>query len=379
MTGAQPVAQLSGNVTTAIAVTSPWPQIKEFKASSENITPGENVTLTWEVTGGGTVTIDSGIGKVQPAGTKQVLPQKTTKYTLTVTGEKGVSTAWVTVKVAEKITLMPDLAITGITYNSGLLYYTIKNIGGADAGPSDTYLWDQSNMWRDTSWVNGLKAGEEKTQPFTNFNYHGDKITVCADGGKVITEANEENNCFIPTFGFKFNYDFQQYASRATWRGSAGRPDFGLTGGSSLGLVTKLSSVIAEDGNSYRNVIEMVPAPESYAWLEGVFGDWQEQWQAGGYMLPIELPNNSRFTAKIGLSKEAEGSSGVTFLFGLMNANGSINWWPAVKAGYDGTLQSMDIDLSSYNNIKVMAILRVESGADMDKNYALWIEPRISQ
>jgi hypothetical protein len=113
--------------------------------------------------------------------------------------------------------------------------------------------------------------------------------------------------------------------------------------------------------------------------MEGVFGEWQEQWQLGGYMLPIELPNNSRFTAKVGLSKEAEGSSGVTFLFGLMSANGAINWWPAVKAGYDGTLQSMDIDLSAYANKKVMAILRVEAGADIYNNFALWIEPKISQ
>ena len=368
-----------GKCIYAIVVPSPWPQIKEFTASSENITPGENVTLTWGVLDGGIVTIDPGVGKVQPAGSKQVSPLKTTKYTLTATGEKGVSTAWVTVKVAEKITLMPDLVITGITYISGLLYYTIKNIGGADAGPNDTYLWDQSNMWRDTSWVNGLKAGEEKTQPFTNFNYDGNKITVCADGGKVIKEANEDNNCFIPTFGFKYNYDLQQYASRAIWRGSAGRPDFGLTGDSSLGLVTKLNSVVAEDGKSYRNVIEMVPAPESYSWVEGVFGDWQEQWQLGGYMLPVELPNNSRFTAKVGLSKEAAGSSGVTFQFGLMNASNAVDWWPAVKADYDGTLQSIDIDLSSYANKKVMAILRVEAGADTYNNFALWIEPKISQ
>jgi hypothetical protein len=39
--------------------------------------------------------------------------------------------------------------------------------------------------------VSGLKAGEEKTQPFTNFSYHGEKITICADGGRVIDEANE--------------------------------------------------------------------------------------------------------------------------------------------------------------------------------------------
>ncbi len=379
ITSIKPAGKVSENTTLPVAIPQPWPHVLDFEASSENVTPGDNVTLKWDVSDAVVVTIDSGVGKVKQSGLIQVSPLKTTRYTLTATGEKGISTAWVTVTVPEKITLLPDLVITGITYNSGLLYYTIKNIGGADAGPSDTYLYDQSNMWRDTSWVNGLKAGEEKTQAFTNFSYHGDKITICADGGKVITEANEDNNCFIPTFGFKFNYDFAQYSSRATWRGSLGILDFGPGGDSSLGMVTKLNTVVAEDARSYANVIEIVPAPDGYSWVEGVFGDWQEQWQSGGYMLPLALPNNGRFTAKVGLSREAEGSSGVTFLFGLMDSSGSINWWPGVKAGYDGKLQDVDIDLSAYSNKKVMAILRVEGGADTQNDFALWIDPKITQ
>lgn len=378
--GVQQALTSSDNAANSIAAPASnyWPRVNEFSAGVEDIKPGENVTLRWDVSNAKTVAIDGGVGKVPPAGSVQVSPGKTTRYKLTASGEKGISTAWVTVSVAEKITLMPDLVITGITYNSGLLYYTIKNVGGADAGPCDTYLFDQSNMWRDTSWVDGLKSGEEKTQPFTNFNYDGNKITVCADGGKVIPEANEDNNCLVPTFGYKYRYDFQQYASRAVWRGSAGRPVFGLAGDDGMGIVRKLSLVTAEDGAEYRNVIEMVPARESYAWLEGVFGDWQEQWQAGGYMLPMSLPNNARFTARVGLSRESEASEGVTFQFGIMEGGG-ISWWPGVKAEYDGVLQSMDIDLSAYAGKKVMAVLRVESGAGIEGNHALWISPEINQ
>lgn len=377
--GVQTVVPVPENAVAPASPPGYWPRINEFTVSADNITPGENITLKWDVADANIIAIDQGVGKVPVMGTMQVAPQKSTKFTLTATGEKGISTAWIMVKVADKITLMPDLVITSITHISGLLYYTIKNVGGADAGLSDTYLWDQSNMWRDTSWVNGLKAGEEKTQPFTNFSYNGTKITVCADGGNVIREANEDNNCFVPTFGYKFNYDFQQYASRATWRGSAGRPEYGLASTSTTGRANKLNSVVAGDGKNYTNAIEMVPAPDSYAWIEGLFGDWQDQWQAGGYMLPLELPNNARFTAKVGLSREVEGGGTTTFLFGVMEASGAINWWPGVEASNDGTLQSMDIDLSSYANKKVMAILRVESGADINKNYALWIGPRISQ
>lgn len=371
--------QPAENITPVDVSPCCWPRINEFTVDSDNIKPGDNITLKWDVEDAAVITIDSGVGEVQTAGTVQVAPLKTTKFTLTAAGERGMATAWVTVQVAEKLTLMPDLIITGITYNSGLLYYTVKNVGGLEAGPNDTYLYDQSHVWRDTSWVSGLKPGEEMTRPFTNFNYQGNEITICADGGKAVPEANEGNNCYVPTFGIKFNYNFQQYASRASWRGSAGRPEFGLQVDSSRGLATRLGSAVAADGETYPNVIQMVPAAESYAWIEGIFGDWQERWQLGGYMLPLELPNNARFTSMVCLSGEASETSSMTFLFGLMEASGDINWWPGMTAAYGGAPQSMDIDLSAYAGKKVMAILRVEAGVSIDDNYALWIEPRISQ
>jgi hypothetical protein len=383
LSGCLPVAQplvkpASENISIPPEVVKAWPAIKDFSAGSSNIKPGENVTLRWIVSDAAVVTIDNGPGRVQPAGSVNVTPQKTTRYTLTAAGEKGMSTAWVTVDVAEKSTFLPDLVITDVTHISGLLYYKIKNIGAADAGPSETYVYDQSNMLRDTSWVEGLKAGEEKTLPFTNYDWEGNKIKICADGKGQVNEASRDNNCYVPSFGFKYSYDFGQYASRAIWRGSAGWVKY-FDGDRVTGLVVRLPEVVAEDNQTYRNVIEMVPPVSGYGWIEGSFGEWQEQWQAGGYMLPLDLPYNARFTAKVGLSEEARGGSGVAFLFGIQDERGGTNWWPAVKADYDGSIHSMDIDLSAYGGKKVMAILRVESGADPDKNYGLWIEPKISQ
>jgi hypothetical protein len=378
---AQPaVKPAAENVTMPepAAAARPWPLINDFSASSGSILPGENVTLHWSVSDAPTVSIDNGPGRVQSAGSVEVAPQVTTRFTLTAAGEKGMSTAWVTVQVADKSTFLPDLVITGVTHISGLLYYKIKNTGAVDAGPSETHVYDQSNMLRDTGWVESLKAGEEKTLPFTNYDWEGFKITVCADGKSQVSEANKDNNCYVPTFGFKYNYDFAQYASRANWRGSAGRIKY-IDGDRLAGRAVKLFEAVAEDNLTYRNVIEMVPPDTGFAWIEGYFGDWQEQWQMGGYMLPLELPYNARFTAGVGLSAESRGGSGVSFLFGLQDEKGGVRWWPAVMAAYDGNLDSLDIDLSAYGGRKVMAILRVEAGAGPDKNYALWIEPKISR
>jgi len=366
------------NITAPATVKKPWPVISGFSAGATYILPGENVTLRWSVTDATIVAIDNGVGRVGLAGTVTVAPQKATKFTLTAAGDKGISTAWVDIEVAAPQAFLPDLVITGITHISGLLYYKIKNIGAVDAGMSETYVYDQSHMLRDTSWVESLKAGEEKTLPFSNYAWEGNKITVCADGRKQVNEAGEDNNCYVPSFGPGFSYDMSQMVSRVAWRGSAGRVKYGEAD-QLLGYALKLTEVVAEDGQTYRNVVETVPPDSSFGWIEGYFGDWQEQWQAGGYMLPLELPYNARFTARVGLSKEAQGCGGVTFLFGIQEENGSLTWWPAVKASYDGELNSLDIGLSSYGGKKVMAVLRVEAGAGPEGNYALWIDPKISQ
>ena len=368
----------SDNVTAPAAAKKHWPVVNDFSASATNILPAENVTLRWSVTDATLITIDNGVGRVGTEGSVTVAPQKSTKFTLTAAGDKGLSTTWVNIDVALPQTFLPDLVITGVTHLSGLLYYKIKNTGAVDAGQSETYVYDQSGMLRDTSWVESLKAGEEKTQPFTNYDWDGSKITVCADGKNQVIEAAEDNNCYVPSFGFKYNYDMSQMVSRVAWRGSAGWVKYGEID-SLQGYALKLSGVVAEDGQTYPNAVEMVPPNSGFGWLEGYFGDWQEQWQSGGYMLPLELPYNARFTSKVGFSKDALGSSGVTFLFGIQDESGSVNWWPGVTAAYDGKLDNFDIDLSSYGGRKVMAVLRVEAGAGAEGNYALWIDPKISQ
>ncbi len=357
-----------------------WPVINEFSAGGDLIMPGENVTLRWSVSHAASVAIDNGVGRVETVGSIEVSPQQNTRYTLTASGQRGISTAWVNVAVVEKSTFMPDLVITGVTHISGLLYYKIKNIGAVDAGPSETYVYDQSGMLRDTSWVNGLKAGEEKTLPFTNYDWQGHAIRVCADGDNRVQEAARENNCYVPTFGFKYSYDFVQYASRAGWKGSAGPVKYS-DGDSSAGSVRKLAEVVAADNLTYRNAIEMAPPGDAFGWIEGNFGDWREQWQSAGYMLPLDLPYNTRFTARVGLSGEAGAGAGAgaTFLFGIKDDRGAVVWWPAIEASGDGALHDIDIDLASYGGRKVMPLLRVEAGAHAEQSRALWIEPRISQ
>jgi parallel beta-helix repeat protein len=78
--------------------------------------------------------------------------------------------------------------------------YTIKNIGdpgSRESGNSTTYLYIENHSVA-TDPVGSLKRGENYT---ATFNYtakmsgESDLITVCADGGGVVPESDEENNC----------------------------------------------------------------------------------------------------------------------------------------------------------------------------------------
>ena len=79
------------------------PTINSFAADSYHIISGESVTLSWNVTGADSVTINQGIGTVDSTGTKVLNPSATTTYTLTATNTAGSVTSTVTINVGSDL------------------------------------------------------------------------------------------------------------------------------------------------------------------------------------------------------------------------------------------------------------------------------------
>ncbi len=77
------------------------PVVNAFNASPGSISPGGSSTLSWNVSGCTSVTINPAIGNVALSGTRVVSPVKTTIYTLTASNEVAVSTATAQVVVGE--------------------------------------------------------------------------------------------------------------------------------------------------------------------------------------------------------------------------------------------------------------------------------------
>ena len=93
----------AGTVTAQVTVTVTsvgLPVISSFIATPSSIQQGESSTLSWDVTGADTITIDQGIGSVASSGSRSVTPSATTVYRLTALNTAGSVTSSVTVSVS---------------------------------------------------------------------------------------------------------------------------------------------------------------------------------------------------------------------------------------------------------------------------------------
>ena len=75
------------------------PIVARFTAEPRTIETGAAATLRWDVTGATEVTIDPGVGKVEPGGSFQVKPLLSTTYLLTAKGPGGNATARTAIEV----------------------------------------------------------------------------------------------------------------------------------------------------------------------------------------------------------------------------------------------------------------------------------------
>jgi hypothetical protein len=73
------------------------PQITQFDSPNITIAPGWSTTISWNVSGADTVSIEPGIGPVGPQGSQAITPLQTTTYVLTTTNAAGTSTQSLTI------------------------------------------------------------------------------------------------------------------------------------------------------------------------------------------------------------------------------------------------------------------------------------------
>jgi len=103
-----------------IAVTGILPSINSFSIDPGSIFTGQTATVSWDVAGSTSVSIDPEIGIVSSSGTKNVSPGSTTRYVLIASNSAGNSTAAATLAVtSSKAPIITNFSAGPAAINSG--------------------------------------------------------------------------------------------------------------------------------------------------------------------------------------------------------------------------------------------------------------------
>jgi hypothetical protein len=218
------------------------PSINSFIADPESIAAGESSTLSWDVSGATTVTIDQeveGVDLDPSAGTFTVSPNTTTTYTLTAINKAGNITDTVQVRVLpvinsftadqESITVGEDLTLNW-NVSSATTVTIDQEVEGVDLDPSagtftvsptttTTYTLTASNdagIDTKTVTVEVLPAINSFTANPKNIYYGGGKSTLSWDvSGAVTVTIDQGVGIVTPTTG---SADVYLYTSTSTSR-----------------------------------------------------------------------------------------------------------------------------------------------------------------
>jgi uncharacterized cupredoxin-like copper-binding protein len=369
------LAENASGKTTATAVvtvsgTSPagLPDVEHFSATPSVIADGDSSTLTWAVSGTGTVSIDHGIGAVAPSGTKSVSPSSTTTYTLTATNATGSVHETVTVVVEdEEPEGEPDLVITAIAkvaasggYRIG---YTIKNQGDSYCASSTSKLY-VGGVYKASDTVPALAAGASANRQFSSWTYDptNHAVKVVADANDVVDEEDEDNNEKAVSVAAEVLVDFVNVANLADWK--SGNPETDLSFGGSTsdsnGFACYRTSIKLEDGATYSKVLETHPKWVASGWIDGFYP-------------VLTVPLGAWLVADVGFINGATGSDGVTFRVWFWQDGSDIpSVLDDVDAEYDGDLDRLEINLSSLVGRMGRIGLQVLAGASSGQDWAVW-------
>ena len=376
----------STNASVVVTVTgSPalpdYPTINSFTASPVSIPVGSSTTLSWNVSGAAQVSI-SGIGPVNSAGNQTVSPLSSTNYTLTATSASG---SWVTQTVTVNVTpgetpppAQSDLIVQSIskveTASGYIIGFKLKNIGTGNAGASICRLFAEG-VQKSNANVPAIAAGATYDGTFTDWIYTPlmPHIKVVSDASSVIAESDETNNEKAVSMAIAIVYDFVAQAnspvSDVTWVSGAGTLTFGGATNDPKGFACYRTNVTLENNVVYDRVLETHPE-----WVDNgyIAGTYAEMYNTLGYRVKA----GEHFYARCGLIKNA--TAGKVRYKVMIRYEGGPNTWifDGIKS-YDGTIKTIDVDLTPYAGKKADFILQVSAEGTASQDWAVWEQARI--
>lgn len=163
-------------------------------------------------------------------------------------------------------------------------------------------------------------------------------------------------------------YDFYTRASNAVWISGAGSLTFGGPDTDANGFAMFKDGQKLEDGVITSKVLETHPQFVDNGVISGRYPAYT-------------VVQGEHFTAKIGFLALADGSCGagnVKFQLNYREGGGSVTPLGEWTKSCDGTMKSIDVDLTPLKGKTVEFILAVLANGPSNQDWAVWVRPQIA-
>jgi len=208
------------------------------------------------------------------------------------------------------------------------------------------------------------------TAPSTSGSYRGYWRIRNTSGVLIPVLGGTQGKSFfvdIKVAAASAGFDLHTRASSATWTSGAGNITFGGPDTDANGFAMYRNGQKLEDGSTPPKVLETHP-------------QWVDNGVITGRYSTYTVVLGEHFKAKIGFLALADGSCGTgnaRFLLKYREGGtvkGPLGEWTKTC---DGTLKSVDVDLSGLANKNIEFILEVQANGSSGQDWAVWVSPEV--
>jgi len=157
-------------------------------------------------------------------------------------------------------------------------------------------------------------------------------------------------------------FDLLAQAQNADWSNATEDLPFGDQDNDTPGVVAYANNITLENNKTYSKALATYPQRIEDGLITGIFPSYT-------------VKDNDHFTTQLGFRKNCDDGS-VQYRFGYKEGSNVviINKW---NKNCDGTLLTIDIDLSDLKGKTVQFILEVSTRGPFNDDQAIWVSPRI--
>ena len=209
------------------------------------------------------------------------------------------------------------------------------------------------------------------TAPSTNGSYRGFWRIRNPSGVLIPILSGTQGRSFfvdIRVSAVSSGYDFHTRASSAVWISGAGTLTFGGPDSDANGFAMHKDNQKLEDGSILTKVLETHPQFVNDGVISGRFPAYT-------------VVQGEHFTARIGFLALADGTCGAgnaKFQLNYREGGGPVTLLGEWTETCDGTLRSVDVDLTSLKGKSVEFILAVLANGSSSQDWAVWVRPQIA-